>query len=149
LSRSGRSGGAEAGRVDLHDLERRHAEHRAYTYTVLDPEGAECLGCVYVFPVTAAFLVRSAVTPIAGDAWADVEAAVYFWVRRSRMETGMDERLLAALRAWFAGEWGFARTVYVTNERFAQQAALLRGTGLSPRFEVREPGKPGAYVAFG
>lgn len=61
----------------------------------------------------------------------------------------MDARLLAALRAWFARDWGFERTVFVTNEQFAQQSALHRGTDLALQFELREPGKPGTFLVFG
>ena len=49
----------QANREDLVDLEQHHAEHRAFTYTVLDPHGTECLGCVYVFPTSASFLVKA------------------------------------------------------------------------------------------
>jgi hypothetical protein len=89
------------------------------------------------------------VTPVGDAEWADVDAVVFFWVRLSRMETGMDERLLAALRSWFTKEWGFAKTVYVTNEQFTQQVDLLRRTDLTLRFELVEPGKPGKYLVFG
>jgi hypothetical protein len=116
---------------------------------VLDPDGAECLGCVYVFPTSATFLARSTVTAVGDDEWADVDAVVSFWARRSRMETGTDERLLTALRAWFREEWRLERTVYVTNERFTQQVELIGRTDLSLRFELREPGKPGTYLVFG
>jgi hypothetical protein len=139
----------EANREDLVGLEQRHGEHRAFTYTVLDPDGAECLGCVYVFPTSATFLARSTVIAVGDDEWADVDAVVYFWARRSRMETGMDERLLTALRAWFREEWRLERTVYVTNERFTQQVELIGRTDLSLKFELREPGKPGTYLVFG
>jgi hypothetical protein len=139
----------EANREDLAGLEQRHAEHRAFTYTVLDPDGAECLGCVYVFPTSAAFLARSEVTPVGGDDWSAVDAVVYFWARLSRMREGMDARLLAALRTWFATEWRLERTVYVTNEQFTQQVELIAGTDLVLRFELREPGKAGTYLVFG
>jgi hypothetical protein len=138
----------EANREDLVDLERRHAEHRAFTYTVVDPGDAVCLGCVYVFPTAATFLARSAVTAVADTAWSDVEAVVYFWVRASRVATGLDERLLRALRSWFSDEWAFERTVYVTSELFEQQRRLLETSGLRPCFELVEPGKPGRYLAF-
>lgn len=139
----------EANRKDLIDLEERHAAHRAYTYTVLDPDGTKCLGCVYVFPTSATFLARAAVTPVGDDAWEDVDAVVFFWVRRSATATGTGERLLAALRAWFADEWQLERTVYATSERFAQQVELLRGAGLRLRFELRDPGEPGPRLVFG
>jgi len=139
----------EANRKDLVELEQRHAERRAFTYAVVDPKDVECLGCVYIFPTTATFLAKSTVTPIDDDAWADLDAVIYFWVRTSRMETEMDKRLLTALRTWMREEWSFARTVYVTNEQFEHQVDLLNRTDLRLRFELLEPGKPGKYLVFG
>ena len=139
----------EANRQDLIDLEERHAAHRAFTYTVLDPAGTTCLGCVYVFPTSAAFLAKSTVVPLGEDTWTDVEAVVFFWVRLSQMELGMDERLLSALRAWFRDEWKLDKTVYVTSEQFIQQVDLLARTDLKPKFELLEPGKPRKRVVFG
>ncbi len=139
----------EANRADLVGLEERHDAHRAFTYTVLDPRGSECLGCVYLFPTSATFLARSAVTPVGGDDWSAGEAVVYFWVRLSRMEAGMDVRLLDALRGWLTSEWRLARPVYVTSELFGHQVDLLNRTDLVPKFEIVEPGKPGRYLAFG
>ncbi len=139
----------EANRQDLIDLEERHAAHRAFTYTVLDPDGTRCLGCVYVFPTSATFLAKSTVIPVGEDRWADVEAVVFFWVRLSQMELGMDERLLSALRAWFKDEWKLEKTVYVTSEQFTQQVDLLDRTDLSPKFELLEPGKARKRLVFG
>ena len=139
----------EANREDLEDLERRHSEHRAFTYTVLDPAGDAALGCVYVFPIDATFLTKAEVSPRSDDRWEDLDAVVYFWVRPSRATLGMDRDLLAALRTWFAGEWGFAHTGYVTSERYERQVELLEGDGLTVRFELREPGKSGVYLVFG
>lgn len=138
----------DANQIDLVDLEERHAAHRAFTYTVLDPAGTECWGCVYVFPTSATFLVKSTVTPVGDDEWADVDAVVFFWARKSRMEIGMDERLLAALRVWFHEEWKLKRVVYVTNEQFQQQLDLINRTDLTLKFELLEPGKPGKYLIF-
>lgn len=139
----------EANRADLVGLQQRHAEHRAFTFTVRDPEDTVCLGCVYLFPTTATFLAKSAVTPLADDAWQDVDVVAYFWVRSSQLEAGLDASLLDALRSWLRDAWGFERIVFVTNEQFEQQAALLAGTDLDLRFELREPGKPGTYLVFG
>lgn len=149
----------EANRDDLADLEQRHNDNRAYTYTVLDPAGidevgdtsaSECLGCVYIFPTDATFLAKATVTPVDDDAdWSRVDAVVYFWARQSRMDAGMDARLLTALRGWFADDWGFDTTVYVTNEEFAQQVGLIGATDLALRFSLREPGKRGAYLVYG
>jgi hypothetical protein len=139
----------EANHTDLLDLEQRHAAGRAYTYTVQDPLGTESLGCVYVFPTHASFLAKATVTPVADDVWVDVQAVVYFWVRQSRMDTGLDGRLLGDLRAWFAEDWKLERTVFVTNEQFTQQVDLIERTDLTRRFELVEPGKAGTYLVYG
>ncbi len=139
----------DANRKDLVDLEERHAAHRAFTYTVLDPAGTSCLGCVYVFSTDATFLGKAAVTPVGDDRWTDVDAVVYFWVRRPQMESGMGERLVAALRGWFENEWKLARTVYVVSEPFTQQVDLLNGTDLVLKFELVEPSKPRRCLVFG
>jgi hypothetical protein len=139
----------EANRKDIIDLEERHVARRAFTYTVLDPNGTRCVGCVYIFPTSATFLARSTVTPVGDDKWADVDAVVFFWVRRPEMALGMDERLLTALRAWFQDEWKFEKTGYVTSEQFTRQVELFEGTDLTVQFELREPGKPGKRLVFG
>lgn len=140
----------EANRADLADLEQRHADRRAFTYTVLDPTGLECLGCVYIVPTSATFLTRATVSPVSADArWADVEAVVYFWVRESRISSDMDVRLLAAVRVWMDEVWALERTVFVANEQYARQVRLLESAGFSVEFALDEPGKPGTYLAFG
>ena len=135
--------------VDLVDLEERHAADRAYTYTVLDPAGTTCVGCVYVFPTSATFLAKSTVSALGEDEWADIDAVVFFWARLARVAAGMDERLLAALRAWFADEWRLDNTVYATSERYTQQVDLLQRTDLQLMFEVREPDQSGKRLVFG
>ncbi|MFI5615155.1 hypothetical protein [Amycolatopsis sp. NPDC051903] len=139
----------EANRKDVVDLEQRHAAHRAFTYTVLDPAGTRCLGCVYVFPTSATFLANCTVIPVGDDEWADVDAVIFFWARLSQVESGMDERLLAALRAWFKDGWKLDKTVYVTSEQFTQQVDLLHRSDLDLKFELLEPGKPRKRLAFG
>jgi hypothetical protein len=139
----------EANREDLVDLEQRHVAHRAFTYTVLDPNGTRCLGCVYVFPTSATFLAKCTVTRVDDDEWADVDAVIFFWVRLSQMEIGMDQRLLAALRDWLEQEWKLDKTVYVTSEQFTQQVDLIERTDLNVKFELFEPGQPRKRLAFG
>lgn len=138
-----------ANRADLIRLEQRHRDGVAYTYTVLDPTGTRCLGCVYVMPRDARFLALSTITPLAEHRWDDVEAAVYLWVRASEQERRTDRALLEHLRTWFAMAWDLRRVVHVTHEDLAQQVALLADAGLAPLFAIEEPGKQGRYLAYG
>lgn len=143
----------DANREDLVSLEQRHTDGVAYTYTVLDPTGTECLGCVYVMPHDAKFLTKAEIAPIPGtgqaeERWEDVDAAIYFWVRQSALATQTDRALLDTLRTWVAQEWNLGRHVFVTNEQFTQQVELIESTDLQLRFHILEPNKPGRYLAY-
>lgn len=139
----------EANRADVVMMEQRHGAGRAFTYTVTDPADTRCLGCVYLFEPDASFLAASTVRPLAAARWTDVDAVVYFWVRSGCIQSGLEGRLLAALRSWCAGDWGFSTTVFVVSEPFTRQLELVRRTDLVPQFELREPAKPARYLAFG
>lgn len=138
----------EGNREDLEMLEGRHARREAFTYTVMDPAQTECLGCVYVMPTDARMFTGARISPVGDRAWGDYQAAVYFWVRRSRLAEELDRVLLDRLRAWFAHDWPLGAPLIVTNEQFTQQVGVIAETDLQPRFEIEERDKPGRYLAY-
>lgn len=139
----------EANRKDLARHERQHEEGESFTYTVMRPDERECLGCVYIFPTSAPMYSRAQISALDDDAWSGHEAAVYFWVRQSRLADGLDRRLLDALGTWFRQEWGMARPLVVTNEQFLQQVAVIESGGLQLRFRLAFPNEPGLSLAYG
>lgn len=138
----------DANRQDLEKLERRHTSHEAFTYTVTDPAGTECLGCVYIMATDARMFAGATITPAADRQWDDYGATVYFWVRRSRLAAGTDRALLDALRAWLARDWKLGGHLIVTNEQFTQQVDMIEHTDLRLRFTIEEANKPGRYLAY-
>ena len=82
---------------NLRDLQ-RHADdfekRVGFTYTVLDPEKGDVIGCVYIYP----------------DRSDEHDAHVSSWVRASRAE--LDVPLWRAVTAWLAEEWPFERVAY-------------------------------------
>lgn len=137
-----------ANREDLDMLERRHNDGAAFTYTVMNPPGTECLGCVYFMAPNARSFTEATITPIGDRRWEDYEATVYFWVRRSRLATDTDRTLLDALRSWLRTDWSFRGHLFITNEQFTQQVEMFGETDLELRFEIDEPNKPGRYLAY-
>lgn len=108
--------------ADLVRHEREHGERVAFTYTVLTPDAARCLGCVYIKPLPpeARGLFAGAKRP----------ADVGFWVRASEVAHDLDRHLLATLREWFASEWAFDRVVFGIAAGESRQAALLAAADL-------------------
>lgn len=124
--------------TDLQGHEREHLEGVAFTFTVLNPAGTRCLGCVYITP-----LEGQAAELYANATYA---ARVGFWVRTSEIandpSTGsgqrLDQHLLATLRDWFATDWPFDCVTYIVSQQDTRQPALLSQAGLEQRlaFEI-------------
>lgn len=95
---------------NLRDL-RRHADdlagRRGFTYTVLDPDSGDVVGCVYIYPEEAG----------------SRRASVQSWVRASRAE--LDVPLWRAVSAWLATDWPFEAVAYGARDEDA--AALVDG----------------------
>src|SRR5262245_53792786 len=82
---------------DLQEHEREHDQREAFTFTVMNPPGTSCLGCVYIMPL------RPEVTQVCPGA--AYPANVGFWVRTSELTNELDKHLFATLRDWFKTEW--------------------------------------------
>ncbi len=138
----------EANREDLLRLEKRHADGDSFTYTVVNPTQTNCLGCVYIFPTSAKLFSKAVIGKVAQDNWNDFGAAVYFWVRQSRLHDRLDERLVVALDAWLRQEWKIEQCLFITNELVAHQVQLLEHSGRTSRFELSLPNKSSKEWAF-
>lgn len=79
---------------NLSDL-RRHADDftqgKGFTFTVLDPDDDDVIGCVYLYPATA------------GE-W---DVTVQSWVRADR--ASLDVPLADAVARWLAADWPWQR----------------------------------------
>lgn len=76
------------------DLERHAADfeaRRGFTFTVLEPDRAEVIGCVYLYP----------------SASPEHDVEVQSWVRADR--AGLDRPLADAVAGWLDAEWPWDR----------------------------------------
>jgi len=133
---------------DLIVLEERHRARQAFTWTMLDPAETTCLGCVYLMAPDARTYRESRIVPVGDARWEDYGALANFWVRTSRLATGIDARLLAAIQSWFAEHPRLGRTLFVTNEEVRQQVELFEESGLRLRFRIERDIYSGAYLAY-
>lgn len=124
-------------RADLDGHQREHQARAAFTYTVLDPAATTCLGCVYIKPNNVPELNPR-----------DDDALVRYWVRTSRQASGLDGRLLAALRDWRGHGFAFGRVFFHTNVDDPVQQALFTAAGLLPAGMATIPGRGGVYLVY-
>jgi tetratricopeptide (TPR) repeat protein len=76
--------------------EKEHLQRAAFTYTVMNHDETDCLGCVYILPAHAK----------------DYDAQVYLWVTAKAFRDGRDAELYAAVRDWIEKQWPFSRVAY-------------------------------------
>jgi RimJ/RimL family protein N-acetyltransferase len=132
------------------DLARHQTEHEAgdaYTYTVMDPEERVCLGCIYMVPLPA-HLMRIGADDEAIESAAWDAAAIYFWVRSTKLREGFEAELLSAISSWMAREKAFSRVLYSTHTEDSRQVALFRDAGLREAIRVKSLHDPVDYLYF-
>ena len=78
---------------NLADLQQMDGAHRAgsrYTYTVMNTEESQVLGCIYLLPDDDRMFRTAEVTSYDGTDLSSVDATVSFWVRPSTWEDGFE-----------------------------------------------------------
>jgi RimJ/RimL family protein N-acetyltransferase len=118
---------------NLADLERHQREHEAgvaYTYTIMQPDEARCLGCLYIHPVPQE-LLAGLPAPDREKTISGSAAYARFWVRSSLQGSGFDLQLLKELISWFQVDWSLEAFFLRASPQDAHQLALFASAGLT------------------
>ena len=91
-------------RADLEMHEGDFEKRAGFTYTVLDPEGGDVIGCVYIYPKRRRDADGVVVEQTPGA------ASVRSWVRADRAE--LDDVLWRAVSDWLEADWPFEQIEY-------------------------------------
>ena len=82
--------------IDLGWHQKEFQTRRSFAYTVVSLDESMVLGCVYLNPSRKR----------------DYDAVALLWARQSRLESGLEERLLAAVRGWLTDLWPFTKVAF-------------------------------------
>ena len=137
---------------NLSDLEGHESEHEqgvAFTFTVMNLDETECLGCIYLTPFREMRHWMPEKEKAASAGINDFTAVCRFWARQSRLEDGLEGRLFAALQQWFEDDWAFEKVFFRTNSNLTRQQALLGGSSLDLAYDFEIVGRNGRYLLFG
>jgi hypothetical protein len=134
--------------ADLQMHESEHEQQVAFTYTVMNPDKTECLGCVYIIPLREMRHWLADGEGLSADS-DDFKAVCSFWARQSRLADGLDGRLFDALREWFAKDWQFQKLYFRANENDTRQPELFAGAGLEQVHYLEIKGRNGRSLLFG
>lgn len=106
---------ADENRADLERHWREFQNREAYAYTVLDPSGARCLGCVYL-------------NPIEGEPRG---LRMAYWVTRDQLAGALDEHLVATVLDMIANGWPVDVVTITHPAQNARGIRLLEARGLA------------------
>ena len=120
---------------DLKQMDSRHRRGSRYTYTVMNADETQVLGCIYLLPNDDPMYGAAQVTSHDGTDLSSVDATVSFWVRTSTWEDGFERTLLAAVLDWLRDDWQLERPVIMTNATLDHQIATIESLGLTRRFD--------------
>ena len=121
--------------ADLEQMDDAHRTGSRYTYTVMNADESEVLGCIYLLPSDDRMYRSAEVTSHDGTDLSSIDATVSFWVRPSTWADGFERTLLAAVLDWLRDDWSLERPVILTNERLDHQIATIESLGLTRRFD--------------
>jgi hypothetical protein len=82
--------------IDLGWHQKEFQTRRSFAYTVVRLNASAVLGCVYIMPTRKH----------------GFDAEVYLWARQSEIDSGLEDRLYAAVQEWVAGNWPFSAVAY-------------------------------------
>lgn len=130
------------------DLQRHEQDHDArvsFTFTILNLEGTECLGCLYVNSLDLLLEKYPAISTLEHSFPAGGATAV-FWMRPESQAEGLDSHLLNQLIEWFSNEWSFPIVVYLANQLEIHYQRVYEQAGLKPLMTL---GSPHRLTLFG
>jgi hypothetical protein len=123
----------EKNREDLIGHEREWENREAFAYTVLNPDGSQCEGCVYMYGLGSWLHHVKFEREGDGDQLPDETPVVTFWVRDSALERRLDQQLLTGLREWFKQEWPYQEIAFLITDNLPDDVALVESAGLVRR----------------
>ena len=121
--------------ADLEGMVDAHRDGVRYTYTVMNADETETLGCLYFFPNDDRMYPSAEVTSHDGTDFSSVDLVMGFWVRTSTWADGFEATLLDAVMRWIRSDWSVGAPVVVTNTELATQIASIESVGLTPKFD--------------
>jgi len=86
--------------IDLGWHQKEFQKRSSFTFTVMNLDETECLGCVYIYPSHNPHY----------------DAIVILWVRQSEVSNGLDELLFSSVKTWIRNEWPFKKVAYPGRE---------------------------------
>lgn len=122
---------------NLIDLEWHYAEFMekiAFTYTILDQFKTNCLGCIYIRPVTSI----SSLSPEEKAKLDPLQFFISYWVITDIRNTQLENEIFIAIRDWLLRDWKFQSVLFVSNSQIPEQIEIYLNNQMKLVLELEE-----------
>lgn len=122
---------------NLIDLEWHYAEFMekiAFTYTILDQFKTNCLGCIYIRPVTSI----SSLSPEEKAKLDPLQFFISYWVITDIRNTQLENEIFIAIRDWLQRDWKFQSVLFVSNSQIPEQNEIYLNNQMKLVLELEE-----------
>jgi RimJ/RimL family protein N-acetyltransferase len=116
---------------NLEDLKRHESEHIeniAFTFTIMDAKETQCLGCIYIKPLSEE-LIEFGACNASEKSREGFSASLRFWVRESHSSTDLHFDVLKAIDHWLEREWYFCCLAFPITKGDFIQSSLFEKLG--------------------
>jgi hypothetical protein len=136
----------EQDRAEIAVHEAEHAAGVAFTFSLLDPERDEAVGCLYLMPLQR-YLERAGAREATMAWFPAASVLVTFWIRQDRQQTPLPRVVAAAVHGWITAEWPVDAHVFRIRPAEETSAAAIAQAGLRP-VQVPLPGEHAEYLWY-
>lgn len=122
---------------NLIDLEWHYEEFKektAFTYTILNQEKTNCLGCIYIRPVSS---IRS-LSPKEKEKLDPFHFYNSYWVITDIRNTQLEDEIFIAIRDWLLKDWKFQSVLFVSNSQIPEQNEIYRNHQMELFWDLEE-----------
>lgn len=129
---------------NLLDLEWHFEEFKvktAFTYTILNHDKTQCLGCIYIRPVA---FIQS----LSREEEVQIEPFHFFvsyWVITEIRNSQMETHIFNTLRQWMLTAWQFQGILFVSNAQIPEQNEIYRNNQMKLYLELQEKNRYQQY----
>lgn len=122
---------------NLIDLEWHFAEFKektAFTYTILNHDKTQCLGCIYIKPITS-------IQALSPEEKAQVEHCHFFvsyWVITDVRNSHLEDQIFNSLHHWLQTTWQFPFILFVSNSQIPEQNEIYRNHQMELFMDLQE-----------
>lgn len=106
----------------------------AFTYTILNQDKTQCLGCIYIRPVTS---IQS-LSPEEKSMLNPFHFFISYWVITDIRKTQLENEIFNTLLHWLLTTWQFQSVLFVSNSQIPEQNEIYRNNQMQLFLDLQE-----------